>query len=45
MDLNNFLTGSTQNNNRNQYLGLVSTHAYTIIDAQEVYIATKKGKI
>ena len=25
-------------------MGLVSTHAYTILDCQEVHVATKKGK-
>ena len=38
------LTGSTENNDRNSYQGLVSSHAYTILDVQEVHIATKKGK-
>ena len=35
---------STENNDRNEYLGLASEHAYAILDIQEVYIATKKGK-
>lgn len=43
-ELNHLLVGSTENNDRNGYLGLVSEHAYTILDAQEVHIATKKGK-
>lgn len=25
-------------------MGLVSDHAYTILDMQEIFIATKKGK-
>ena len=41
---NHLLTGSTENNDRNQHMGLVSTHAYTILDCQEVHIGTKKGK-
>ena len=41
---NHLLTGSTENNDRNKHMGLVSTHAYTILDCQEVVISTKKGK-
>jgi hypothetical protein len=41
---NHLLTGSTENNDRNGYLGLVSSHAYSILDTQEVHISTKKGK-
>ena len=41
---NHLLTGSTENNDRNKHMGLVSTHAYTILDCQEVHISTKKGK-
>lgn len=43
-ELNHLLAGSTENNDRNGYIGLVSDHAYSILDAQEVHIATKKGK-
>ncbi len=43
-ELNHLIAGSTENNDRNGYLGLVSEHAYSILDAQEVHIATKKGK-
>lgn len=32
--LNHLLTGSTENNDRNGHIGLVSTHAYTILDCQ-----------
>lgn len=42
--MNHLLTGSTENNDRNGHLGLVSTHAYTVLDCQEVIISTKKGK-
>lgn len=42
--MNHLLTGSTENNDRNGHLGLVSTHAYTILDCQEVHISSKKGK-
>lgn len=42
--MNHLITGSTENNDRNGHLGLVSTHAYTILDCQEVHISTKKGK-
>ena len=38
------VTGSTENNDRNKFAGLVSSHAYNILDIQEVYIATKKEK-
>lgn len=31
MNQNHILTGSTENNDRNGYLGLVSTHAYAIL--------------
>lgn len=41
---NHLVVGSTENNDRNQYLGLISEHAYSILDVQEVHIATKKGK-
>lgn len=40
--MQHLVTGSTENNDRNGYLGLVSSHAYTVLDIQEVYIATKK---
>lgn len=42
--MQHLVTGSTENNDRNGYLGLVSSHAYTVLDIQEVYIATKKEK-
>lgn len=42
--MNHILVGSTENNDRNGNLGLVSTHAYTILDCQEVNVSTKKGK-
>lgn len=38
------VVGSTENNDRNKNKGLVSSHAYNILDIQEVYIATKKEK-
>ena len=42
--LQHLVTGSTENNDRNGFHGLVSSHAYTILDIQEVFIATKKEK-
>lgn len=41
---NHLLVGSTENDDRNEHMGLVSSHAYSILDVQEVTIATKKGK-
>ena len=43
-DAQHLVCGSSENNDRNEYLGLVSGHAYTILEIQEVHIATKKGK-
>jgi hypothetical protein len=34
ISMNHILTGSTENNDRNGNLGLVSTHAYSIIDCK-----------
>jgi hypothetical protein len=31
---NHLVLGSTENNDRNQYLGLISEHAYTVLDVQ-----------
>ena len=28
------LTGSTESNDRNKHMGIISTHSYTIIDAK-----------
>ena len=43
-EMQHLVTGSTENNDRNGYAGLVSGHAYTILDIQEVFIVTKKEK-
>ena len=38
------LTGSTENSDRNKHMGIISLHAYSIIDYREVEILTKGGK-
>lgn len=38
------LAGSSEANDRNDNLHLVSQHAYAILDVQEVTINTKKGE-
>ena len=41
LSLNYMLTGSTEKNDRNKHLGILSTHSYTILDAQEVEVSGK----
>ncbi len=38
------LAGSTEKNDRNENLHLVSQHAYAVIDVREVKVKTKKGE-
>ena len=44
MSRNHLLTGSTENNDRNKHMGLISKHSYTILETHEVILSTKKGK-
>lgn len=44
LNKNHLVSGSSENNDRNGYLGLVPEHAYAVLDAKEVFIKTNKGQ-